>query len=232
MSQRSRDRVVSWSLSDRFRIHTLPQQLGAQDWGTLLQLWGKLINDYCYYTESTIERDIPYWYGERPLTGLLGAAAWMTPGGWSLEEFASMRGEGRGRGDLWLGIDSATYTIEAKITWPGKGTARQAYDDVLGQLKEASDQLRTLDSAYALGTCIAICYVVPAFPPSMSSGNDPLVNNFFNDLIGSFKGYNWIIASYRHPDPLADPEDSQKCVYPGVVLVGQAQSHTSKTENK
>jgi hypothetical protein len=156
----------------------------------------------------------------------------MMPGGWSLEEFASMRSDGRGRGDLWIGIDSATYTIEAKITWLERDTAHQAYEEVLDRLKEASDQLRTLDSIYALGTLIAICYVVPLFPPSMSSGTDPLVNGFFEDLIGSFKGDSWIIASYRHPDPLADPEDSQKHVYPGVILVGQLQQPTSKIKNK
>jgi hypothetical protein len=34
------------------------------------------------------DRDVPYWYGERPLTGLLATAAWRI-GGVAIEESAA-----------------------------------------------------------------------------------------------------------------------------------------------
>ncbi len=119
-------------------------------------------------------KDCGWWYGERSLTGLFAAAAWLLSKrdgyGWSLEEFTSERTRGkrqaaRGRGDLWLLIGKNKVTIEAKVTWP------EQLDDVskwVGRvntkLKKAFGQLRNLDTDYHYGRPAAVCYVVPAIP--------------------------------------------------------------------
>ena len=75
-------------------------------WVAVVRDWLRLLGDYEHAVPS--DADLAYWHGERPLTGLLGVAAWQI-GGWSLEEFCADRKRkdsdetGKGRGDLWLG---------------------------------------------------------------------------------------------------------------------------------
>ena len=226
MTSKPKGAILDWSLPERFRVHRLPEKLAANGWRTLLQFWGNLINNYSFYDRDTIESDVPYWYGERPLTGLLAAAAWMMPDGWSLEEFSTVRGEGkksgRGRGDLWIGWGKTTYTIEAKISWCADGPG-EAHRDILKKIRRAAGQLVTLKAEYAPGTKIALCYAVPYFIPSTSTDCDKDANRFFKALTASFKGPDCILASYLHPKPPTDPEDRQKHIYPGVLLVGKVQ---------
>ncbi len=62
-------------------------QLRAMGWETLLQMWALLLDYYDTPDQSPDDRDIAYWYGEQTLNGVLAAAAWKVPGGWSLQEF-------------------------------------------------------------------------------------------------------------------------------------------------
>jgi len=226
MTSRPKGTILDWSLTERFTVHCLPEGLAANGWRTLLQFWGNLINTYSFYDEVPNEPDVPYWYGERPLTGLLAAAAWMMPEGWSLEEFSTVRGEGkksgRGRGDLWIGWGKTTYTIEAKISWCA-GNSKDSAQDIRKKLQLAARQLRTLDRRYAPGIHVALCYAVPYFVPSTSTGCEKDANRFFKALTASFTGPDCILASYHHPKPPTDPEDRQKHIYPGVLLVGKIQ---------
>jgi hypothetical protein len=95
------------------------------------------------------ERDIAYWYGERPLNGLLAAAAWQVPGGWSLPEFTTAEPPQAEepptlrRGDLWLGFAQATFTVEAKVAWVDS-TVQGAAAEIRRQLVSAHNQLATL----------------------------------------------------------------------------------------
>jgi hypothetical protein len=99
--------------SDPFIGSKLPRAT----WLKLFKAWADLMDRYC--DAEGPDGDVPYWYGERAVTGLLAAAAWHVLGGWSLEEFLGRRDENAvGRGDAWLGIDDSEYTIEAKATWP------------------------------------------------------------------------------------------------------------------
>ena len=59
-------------------------------WEKVLESWLDLVKKY----ENRMgqkEQDFCYWYNERPLTGILGAAAWVLKDGWSLEEFVAKR---------------------------------------------------------------------------------------------------------------------------------------------
>ncbi len=134
-----------------FQIIHMPARLQKEGWGTLLRKWEKLITKY---SSDDKEIDFPYWYGERSLTGLLAAAAWRLSDGWSLEEFANARYYRRkkyiGRGDLWIGIGNNSYTIEAKIVWPGS-TSRNALKMINKALSEAKQQLLALDKEFHIG---------------------------------------------------------------------------------
>jgi hypothetical protein len=210
----------------RFEIHALPDALRRAGWESLLRRWSGMIITYTTSGDEDVEDDVPYWYGERPLTGLLAAAAWRQRGsGWSLEEFAGLRGKRlkttSGRGDLWLGLGSRTYTIEAKVKWLSSG-ADQALKDARAALTAARKQLWKLSASYRSGTLIAICYLVPCPMANQADATPPRQGEILAAVKRHFAGSRSIVASYYpHWDP---PEDEDGRIYPGVVLIGRVVS--------
>jgi hypothetical protein len=206
-------------MSDSFTIHSLPRRLKRGRWEDLLEGWVALIRRYTILDQPW-GKDVPYWYGERALTGLLGAAAWNLPGGWSLEEFTGLRGGRRrrrsGRGDLWFGNSRADYTVEAKVVWP-PSTWDYAAQYTKAHLSQAAKQLRSLSSNYRVGTRIALCYVVPELRARSTYGRPKNVSAIFTRLPLEFEGSRYIVASYRRADPV--PKHDGR-LYPGVILVG------------
>jgi len=148
-----------------FKIHSLPRSLRTAGWEKLLSKWSVMINSSVDLSES-VPRDVAYWYGERALTGLLAAAAWKI-GGWSLEEWTAQRGRGKekgsARGDLWLATENGQFTMEAKVSWPCS-TWKYANKYAKRCIKEAENQLRSMDKGYRFGQPIALCYIVPLSP--------------------------------------------------------------------
>ena len=104
-------------------IHTFPVFFSQERLAKSLTEWLQLLKTYeTYETKSDDDSDLAYWHGERPLTGLLAAAAWKISG-WSLEEFG-VRRKGpnsdhatEGRCDLQWGLQESQTTVEAKIAW-------------------------------------------------------------------------------------------------------------------
>jgi len=90
----------------------LPSRPLYKQWTLILKEFGKLLDEY------NSSDEVAYWYGERALTGLLAAAAWRIKDGWSIEEFTGLRRTGErqnsGKGDVWIGIQRKTFTVEAK----------------------------------------------------------------------------------------------------------------------
>lgn len=136
-------------------------------WQRVLDKWLELLSAY----ENADPPDLGYWHGERPLTGLLGAAAWQV-GGWSLEEFCGKKEKkrkhviGSARADLRLGCgrDGATgNTVEAKICWVDQANIETAKNDLLSKLKQAKKQLRQLTLPHRVGKPMSLCYVVPCY---------------------------------------------------------------------
>ena len=205
----------------RFEIHALPDVLRRAGWQSLLRRWSSLIT---YYISDDGD-DVPYWYGERPLTGLLAAAAWRQRDGWALEEFTGRRGKRlattSGRGDLWLGLGPRTYTIEAKLKWPSSG-ADQALKYARAGLTAAVEQLRKLSASYRAGTLIAICYLVPCPMAGRTHATTSRQAEILAAVKRHFVGSRSIVASYYpHWDA---PEDDNRRIYPGVILIGRVVS--------
>lgn len=200
------------------KIHSMPARLKAAGWDRLLKRWSALI---AYATE---EDDVPYWYGERSLTGLLAAAAWKLPRSWSLEEFTGRRGKRlrtkSGRGDLWVGLGKQAYTIEAKVKWPPSGSG-YAVQYARGGLTEARKQLWKLSSQYRLGTLIAICYIVPCPTKNSPFAKSARVKEMIATVAQKFSGKRFIVASHFPGYELPEEDDR---VYPGVILVGRVVS--------
>lgn len=142
-------------------------------WRALLREWIELLHSYST-PNGEGERDVPYWYGERSLTGLLAAAAWRLKNGWSLEEFSTLRGQEEearvGWADLWIGIGGESFTVEAKLTWP-EGDSESAAERIRERLNEARDQLRAIENAYREGEPFSVCYIVP-WPRVRNQGNN------------------------------------------------------------
>ena len=130
-------------------------------WEKVLESWLDLVKKY----ENRMgqkEQDFCYWYNERPLTGILGAAAWVLKDGWSLEEFVAkrkMEGEKRkGRPDLLIGLGREEAAVEAKIWWVA-GQLTVAEEHVEEMLNEAREQLQGLQRWEC--QTVSICFVVP-----------------------------------------------------------------------
>ena len=191
----------------------------ASAWRRLLREWINLINQYS--TPDNGEIDVPYWYGERALTGLLSAAAWKLKEGWALEEFTAERGtEGgsiSGRGDLWCGMGDIVFTIEAKIHWPERDID-SAIQGTKGKLAAANKQLQSLAKDYRQGDPYSVCYVVPW--PRRESIQPELheVLALLNQVAERFASEKCIVAKYSFDASF--PEDNGR-VYPGVVLVAR-----------
>ncbi len=202
--------LIGCRLSDTFEDIT---------WRDLLRIWERLMDAYT----DPIEPDVPYWYGERALTGLLAAAAWQVSDGWSLEEFLGARQSaeksGAGRGDLWLGFGRTTaYTAEAKVVWPQENS-EAALGQIQAALVRAAGQLCALGDEFRVGTPIALCYVVPDLDASRWSESPAELERLFTSVGDSFAGRETLIATYR--PPLAKPPVFKGRCYPGLMLIGR-----------
>jgi hypothetical protein len=195
---------------------TFPQ---TQFWKDLLNQWVELLQRYELGADDDDDPDVAYWYGERPLTGLLGAAGWLLQDGWSLEEFSTKRklkvGNGMGRGDLWVGRGEAKATVEAKIYWAGETipTAQRYLSD---KLDEAATQLQAVSKKNRVGDPVALCYVVPWY--DIPAGRDRGI-----EVIAALetwaRGQAW--ATAKHISASTARTVSKGSDYPGVLLVGR-----------
>ena len=176
-------------------------------WRRLLREWIDLINRY-----STFD-DVPYWYGERALTGLLGAAAWILEHGWALQEFAEGGDSGLRRGGLWWGVGKAKFTVQAKIDWEARN-AGAAIQRIRQRLANAEQELQSLEKNYRWGNPYSVCYVVP-WPP-VGAIQEGIA---FLDLVTeTFASEECIVAKYSLDS--SAPKDGGR-VYPGVALIAR-----------
>jgi len=226
-------------------------------WEQLLASWLKLVEAYEQPKASDegvglgYWYDLSYWYGERSLTGLLGAAAWKIDGGWSLEEagVARIGKKGKkkcGRVDLWFGRKDDASSVEAKICWIDHQDVQKAFDEIHQELKKAKKQLRKCKSDCEashsidrVGHPVSVCYVVPWFKGEHSSENGVQVLTAIQDL--AWKA-GWAtamhVARVRTKDELQQESrnagtktvvraasnsniEEDRRTYPGVLLVAR-----------
>lgn len=195
-------------------------------WLAVLGKWLNLLNEYESVDSS--DKDLAYWYGERPLTGLLGTAAWQL-GGWSLEEFGAVRwkkrsGETRrGRGDLWLGCTRGNVTgeatVEAKIHWADQNETDTVRTKLVDQLNRARKQLRQIESTYRVGQPFAVCYVVPCYAGRRSKQQGEKILTWLAEKMRD-EG----MATALHLATIGnitDVENQEHRRYPGVLLIAR-----------
>ncbi len=183
-------------------------------WTDLLEKWLQLLQRY-----EVDKSDVAYWYGERSLTGLLGAATWTLPGGWSLEEFSTKRKSeshtGTGRGDLCIGRDKSEATVEAKIYWVGERIAT-AQKYLREKLDEAGEQLRAVNRKNQVGDPVSVCYVVPEY--EVGTGRERGVKTLAE--LEAWARDN-SLATAKHIAASDTRSESKGSAYPGVLLVAQ-----------
>ncbi len=175
--------------------------------------------------EKKRDRDVPYWYGERALTGLLCAAAWKLKDGWGLVEFLAKRKakkgpiKSNGSGDLWWGVGDAVdtgFTIEAKF-YDESIERSTLIEDIEARLGEAARQLKSLDDKYKWGHPYSVCYVVQC------TNREAKIKKCIDRLdkvAKLFASEGCIVAKYSLA--LSPPEDKDEALfYPGIVLVAR-----------
>ncbi len=191
-------------------------------WRSLLEEWLNIINEFVFHPEFVKDKEAPYWYGERALTGLLSASTWRLPNSWSLEEFTAERDNdkktGAGRGDLWVGCGSESITIEAKVIWPGLDI-EGAYKKTKEKLNEAKGQLKELAKEYQCGTPFSVCYVVPWPQDNIRALKEYKRLKILDSVADRFlmEG-NCATAKYEF---LESPPNDNEHIYPGVLLIAR-----------
>lgn len=208
-------------------------------WNALLQQFGAMMDDYCEVSRRAGEsNEVPYWYGERTITGLLTAASWKI-GGQGLDESAAARGPVRrtkkraptnptnrrktrqGRIDSYVILRGVWYQLEAKLRWVSD---RQKLEGVVRgvrhQLELAGGQLDTPTPEYQGDHALALCYVVPELTwPSKEDW--PPASTLLMEIAKSFHSVA-IRAIYQPPKGtmpwLTRPNRRH---YPGLLLVGE-----------
>lgn len=212
-------------------IHRLDRRLRKGGWARLLTAWAAAMDSWCRVNRASGEHDLPYWYGERPLTGLLASAAWKLRAGHALEEFATIRGPvrraGAGRIDAYIVLNKVWYQIEAKMAWPADSSAKatqRATSRVSHALSQAADQLNDVDKTYYGNWGLAVCYVVPGIVWPKHSPKPPGVL-LLRDLARRYAKRRIGIAALYTPPSWANLVDEGKRKarrnYPGVLLLGR-----------
>jgi hypothetical protein len=209
-------------------------ELRAMGWETLLQMWGLLLDYYDVPDQPPDDRDIASWYGEQTLNGLLAAAVWKIPGGWSLQEFTgektpqAKKQSKRRRGDIWLGFEKQrrTFTIEAKVAWLNSTASQAAVKEIASKLTCAWSQLDTLHKSHAKyceGCPMAVVYAVPWLPANVESSNEDRVKRLFIDIPKQFSNPTTLTAVYRCQGdwPKWMEKKYGDRVYPGVIFIGK-----------
>jgi hypothetical protein len=195
-------------------------------WVAVLGRWLGSLKEYEAIDAS--DRDLACWYGERPLTGLLGAAAWQL-GGWSLEEFCADRRKKHsdetchGRGDLWLGSNrsdtSGAATVEAKVLWAYQNSLDAVRTGLNDQLKQARKQLRQIKPTDRVGQPFAVCYVVPCYAgPESKQRGERLLTWLAEQTQKEGMANATHLATIGD---ITDFEDKDRRMYPGVLLVAR-----------
>ncbi len=219
--------------------HSLKKKYGRnlrkKEHKTLYQLLKKFSYLLSAYNQNP-KHDIAYWYGERPLNGLLATAAWKLKSGWSLEEFKAYRrkrkGEKKtpGRGDLWLGVSdkkNECFTIEAKVWEP------ESFDDeskvIEGTEKRIGSALKQLSQirarSYRVGRPAAVCYVAPCLKKSGMAQRLGQITKLFRDVVRALAAdKRTVVASFwydsRKSMPTYQRHTGKKVYYcyPGLIV--------------
>ena len=214
------------------------QQMG---WDTILQEWSTLLDAYDH--PAVTPRDVAYWYGASALSGLLAAATWRLRGEgardlWALEEF----GEGihhSKRGDMWLGMESKSWTIKATRDWVPwieppvqtwtRSTRDQTIDDIHAALDRAFWEIRRLPSDYRDGVRMAVFYAVPGLSKRLPLERDHFIDQIFTEIPKALADDHTITAAYRCRDdrelPVWPEEKAVDYIYPGVIFVGRVEGN-------
>lgn len=191
-------------------------------WRALLRESARLIDRYCEPScepsKDEHENDeAPYWHGERATLGLLCAAAWRTPGGWSLMEYsARRRSSGQrvppkgdaGKGDAWIGYYRSrnrqrNWNVECKTCWVSLDKDQEEIiHGLTAKLNTAKKDLTNLTRKYQLDEGLAVCFLVPSHRRDSKTRSSVAVKKM-KDLFGTLKkqsaGRYALLALYRPP---------------------------------
>jgi len=136
----------------------------------ILQKWIDLNRNLA--NEFILDRDVPWWYNERPHVSLLAGAIWQG-GGWAFQEYGIERQIKQQRGvkykagrrDIDFRVADHYFTAEAKQCWPTLGKNRhlapaRVQDCLDTACKEASQF--SLSGSWQLG----LVFATPRVPVS------------------------------------------------------------------
>lgn len=186
----------------------------------VLKNWGKAVEEYT----TTLEGDACWWYTERANVGVLAGAAWRTKGWLALEEFSTLKRDGRGehkngRCDLYLmnkDEGGLSFAFEAKQAQQNMGARTSqslgrvekkfigAWNDT-GKLRRSEAQKR-----------VAACFVVPKMPVGQAGDIDGALKSWLDEVENKV---SWDALAWVFPKEARRLQHARGKVFPGVVLL-------------
>lgn len=183
----------------------------------VLYKWLDIMKNY----EWLEYKDAPWWYNERASLSFFAGAIWKCKG-WAFEEYATNKGpvkrrgrQRQGRGDIYFSINGNEYVAEAKQCW---SSMKEQVIDIqkrrilksLSKARKDSSMVPNYD-ARRLG----IVFVSPWLPVSKKEDVEKCIRMWLREVLTiPDSAIAWIF-----PKNTRTLRGSDKCLYPGVVLV-------------
>ena len=184
----------------------------------------KIVNEWQNLMEVLTKEwkrdDIPWWYNERAWVGVVAGAAWRT-GAQAFEEYSDTKivyckkrkpRKKSGRVDLWLGVGTKEYLIEAKhVEVNADGTKR------LTKIKASLAAARSAVScvcAYSNQKRLSMVCITPYLLAEKKGQVDALLRKLIQETSSERATVAWVFPKNIRTYPWEDGY-----IYPGGILI-------------
>ncbi len=193
-------------------------------WNALAKEWKKVLEEYILGSSivkkdgKNLPNDLPYWHGQKAITGFLAVAAWRI-GAIALQESFTERPEQKNANchyDLWVKYNNFSFAVEARLLW---GNAEYGKDKIVNEICEAEKQLKTLsnEDKEASGRLFSICYICPLLQDKGKFGE------CLRNVVNYFKEQDYQVyhydGSYLDDNIINYNKNKPEEKWPGVIML-------------
>ena len=167
------------------------------------------------------KEDIPWWYNERAWIGVLAGASWKA-GGRAFEEFSDTKIIHRkkrkpqkkpGRVDLWLGVGTREYLIEAKHVAVNAG-GNKGLTRIKDSLRAARWDLSRLRAYSGQKRLSMVCIT-----PYIVAKKRGQINTLLSKLLNQASSIETATIAWVFPKNIRTYEWEDGYIYPGGIIV-------------
>jgi len=193
---------------------------GLSHWRSILEHWIELHDRYCNFSTE----DAAYWYTERTNAGMLSNATW-SAGFFAVEEHqkdkrgnADGRKRSKGRGDLWIGTNTLSESIETKQKYIQLGHSRNqtTLEAHLRLARNDAHRARSTSDLFHTGILFA-----PPYIPVEKLAQRP-IEDLIESTVSAISEAEFDFAAWVFPAAARNLHNRKgNHIYPGIVILGK-----------